>query len=48
MGVWVAKGNAPAMELYAALGFDPTGECQPLPSDPTTDEVRMVMPLPDR
>jgi len=43
--LWVTDGNAPAARLYAALGFQPTGERQPLPSDPALTESRMELHL---
>jgi RimJ/RimL family protein N-acetyltransferase len=43
--LWVTEGNEPARALYERLGFEPTGERQPLPSDPTLDEHRMVRVL---
>ena len=39
--LWVTESNAPARRLYERCGFAPTGERQPLPSDPTLPEVRM-------
>lgn len=39
--LWVTESNAPARELYARCGFAPTGESQPLPSDPSLPEIRM-------
>ena len=39
--LWVTRGNDAARRLYEAAGFGETGECQPLPSDPCRDEVRM-------
>lgn len=39
--LWVTESNAPAMKLYERCGFTPTGERQPLPSDPTLPEIRM-------
>jgi ribosomal protein S18 acetylase RimI-like enzyme len=39
--LWVTRGNDAAMRLYEAAGFRPTGEHQPLPSDPCKDELRM-------
>lgn len=45
VALWVTDGNAPARALYEALGFEATGEQQPLPSDPTRDEVRMARRL---
>ena len=41
VGLWVTRGNTAAENLYQAMGFMPTGERQPLPSDPSKDEVRM-------
>ena len=39
--LWVTRGNTPAEELYRSAGFAPTGDHQPLPSDPCKDELRM-------
>jgi ribosomal protein S18 acetylase RimI-like enzyme len=39
--LWVTESNTPARALYDRCGFAPTGERQPLPSDPTLPEVRM-------
>ena len=39
--LWVTRGNDAAQRLYAAAGFRPTGDHQPLPSDPSRDELRM-------
>ena len=39
--LWVTESNAPAVRLYQRCGFSPTGESQPLPSDPAQPEVRM-------
>lgn len=41
--LWVTKGNEPAERLYRATGFVETGDCQPLPSDPCRDELRMSL-----
>jgi GNAT superfamily N-acetyltransferase len=43
--LWVTRGNDPAQTLYESKGFAPTGDHQPLPSDPCKDEIRMVLPL---
>jgi GNAT superfamily N-acetyltransferase len=43
--LWVTESNTPARNLYDRCGFAPTGERQPLPSDPTLPEVRMRRPL---
>jgi ribosomal protein S18 acetylase RimI-like enzyme len=45
VALWVTDGNDPARALYERLGFEATGERQPLPSDPTRDELRMVRQL---
>jgi ribosomal protein S18 acetylase RimI-like enzyme len=45
MYLWVAEANEPARRLYERYGFTPTGECQPLPSDPAVPEIRMRRPL---
>ena len=39
--LWVTQGNDAAVRLYEAAGFRETGERQPLPSDPSKDELRM-------
>ncbi len=39
--LWVTETNAPARRLYERCGFIPTGERQPLPSDPSRPEIRM-------
>ena len=39
--LWVTESNAPARKLYERCGFTPTGERQPLPSDPSLPEIRM-------
>ena len=43
--LWVTESNASARELYGRCGFTPTGERQPLPSDPSLPEMRMRRPL---
>jgi GNAT superfamily N-acetyltransferase len=45
VGLWVTRGNESAQALYESIGFEPTGEDQPLPSDPCKDEIRMVLRL---
>jgi GNAT superfamily N-acetyltransferase len=39
--LWVTETNKPALLLYERCGFSPTGERQPLPSNPALDEVAM-------
>jgi GNAT superfamily N-acetyltransferase len=39
--LWVTESNSTARTLYERCGFTPTGERQPLPSDPSLDEIRM-------
>lgn len=39
--LWVTESNAPARKLYERCGFTPTGERQPLPSDPALPEIKM-------
>jgi GNAT superfamily N-acetyltransferase len=46
VGLWVTRGNAPAQTLYESMGFEETGDYQPLPSDPCKDELRMALELP--
>jgi GNAT superfamily N-acetyltransferase len=43
--LWVTEANEPARRLYGRCGFTPTGERQPLPSDPAQPEIRMSLPL---
>jgi ribosomal protein S18 acetylase RimI-like enzyme len=43
--LWVTDTNGPARALYRSMGFDETGERQPLPSDPTLLESRMIRPV---
>ena len=43
--LWVTESNAPARRLYARCGFTPTGERQPLPSDPSLPEIQLSRPL---
>ena len=45
--LWVTEMNKPARRLYERCGFSPTGERQPLPSDPALMELalaRTVLP----
>jgi ribosomal protein S18 acetylase RimI-like enzyme len=43
--LWVTESNDPARALYERCGFSLTGERQPLPSDPSLDEIAMARPL---
>lgn len=43
--LWVTETNSPARRLYERCGFKPTGERQPLPSDPSLPELGMRLPL---
>jgi GNAT superfamily N-acetyltransferase len=43
--LWVTRGNEPAQRMYESIGFRETGDCQPLPSDPCKDEIRMALAL---
>jgi ribosomal protein S18 acetylase RimI-like enzyme len=43
--LWVTETNPHATRLYERFGFTPTGERQPLPSDPALDEIGMHLPL---
>jgi ribosomal protein S18 acetylase RimI-like enzyme len=45
MVLWVADHNTAARELYRRLGFRPTGERQPLPSNPALTESLLRLPL---
>jgi GNAT superfamily N-acetyltransferase len=44
--LWVTETNKPARLLYERCGFTPTGERQPLPSNPVLGEIGMAWPLP--
>jgi ribosomal protein S18 acetylase RimI-like enzyme len=41
--LWVTEGNAIARALYEHLGFTPTGNRQPLPSDPALEEHELEL-----
>jgi GNAT superfamily N-acetyltransferase len=43
--LWVAEDNAAARRLYERCGFTPTGDRQPLPSNPAVPEIRLRLPL---
>jgi ribosomal protein S18 acetylase RimI-like enzyme len=43
--LWVADQNTAARRLYERIGFRPTGECQPLPSNPARTESLLRLPL---
>jgi ribosomal protein S18 acetylase RimI-like enzyme len=43
--LWVADQNTVARRLYERIGFRPTGERQPLPSNPAIIESRLHLPL---
>jgi GNAT superfamily N-acetyltransferase len=45
LALWVTEPNAPARRLYERCGFTPTGERQPLPSNPAIAEIEMRRPL---
>jgi GNAT superfamily N-acetyltransferase len=45
LGLWVTEGNVAAQRLYERCGFVDNGERQPLPSNPTLQEVRMLRSL---
>lgn len=45
VSLWVVIDNAPARSLYRDLGFRPTGDAQPLPSDPDLIEERWELSL---
>jgi hypothetical protein len=41
----VSDRAAEAVQLYAARGFQPTGEIRPLPSDTSATEIALALPL---
>ncbi|MFL6185941.1 MAG: GNAT family N-acetyltransferase [Actinomycetes bacterium] len=43
--LWVADHNVPARMLYERVGFQPTGERQPLPSNPVLTESLLRLSL---
>jgi ribosomal protein S18 acetylase RimI-like enzyme len=43
--LWVTESNPSARRLYEGCGFTPTGERQPLPSDPAISEIAMSRTL---
>jgi ribosomal protein S18 acetylase RimI-like enzyme len=43
--LWVADHNTAARFLYERVGFRPTGERQPLPSNPALTESLLRLPL---
>jgi GNAT superfamily N-acetyltransferase len=43
--LWVADHNTPARMLYEGVGFRPTGQRQPLPSNPVLSESLLRLPL---
>jgi GNAT superfamily N-acetyltransferase len=43
--LWVTETNEPAARLYGSMGFRPSGQRQPLPSDPSLSEMQMVLAL---
>ena len=40
--LWVTESNHRARSLYAGAGFTPSGNTQPLPSNPALQELEMV------
>ena len=43
--LWVTESNPSARRLYEGCGFTPTGQRQPLPSDPAIPEIAMSRTL---
>lgn len=43
--LWVVETNVPAVRLYEKAGFVPTGEAQPLPSNPELTDTRMKLSI---
>jgi GNAT superfamily N-acetyltransferase len=45
LDLWVTETNKPALLLYERCGFTPTGQRQPLPSNPVLAEIAMTYTL---
>jgi ribosomal protein S18 acetylase RimI-like enzyme len=45
--LWVTESNTAARRLYERCGFTPTGERQPLPSDPALMELALARTVTD-
>jgi GNAT superfamily N-acetyltransferase len=45
VNLWVTDGNEPAIALYRSCGFHPTGDMQPLPSNPDHGEGKYRLDL---
>ena len=45
VSLWVTQTNQPAVRLYRRLGFEPTGQSKPLPSDPRLIEDQLFLYL---
>lgn len=43
--LWVVETNTAAVSLYQKAGFVPTGEAQPLPSNPALTDTRMRLSI---
>lgn len=43
VALWVNEANQPAISLYEKAGFRRTGEVDKLPSDPSKQEMRMLL-----
>ena len=41
--LWVTESNRPAVALYSRMGFRPTGERVPLPSNPSLPSIEMEL-----
>lgn len=46
--LWIIEPNSAARRLYDRCGFMPTGQRQPLPSNPSMTEMRMRLALSSR
>ena len=45
ISLWVVESNQVAYRLYARAGFADTGEFRPLPSNPSLNEIQMMLRL---